>query len=86
METATDILINMGLVAGLVEAIKRVFGTAFSSERFGPILSLIVGVGTAQVGAYLNWYDATVGEAAYIGLIAGLTASGLYRTVKSPGT
>ena len=78
---AAEILVNMGLVAGTVEAIKRAMGPAFSTERFGPLLALAVGVGLAQGGAYAGWYDTTPGMAVLQGLIAGLSASGLYRTV-----
>ena len=78
---AAEILVNMGLVAGSVEAIKRAFGPRFSTERFGPILALVVGVGLAEAGAYAGWYTTTPGMAVLQGLIAGLSASGLYRTV-----
>lgn len=76
-----EVLINMGIVAGLTEAVKRCFGTAFSSERFGPLLALTIGVGTAVGGAQLGWYEPDPGRAVLQGIIAGLSASGLYRTV-----
>ncbi len=82
---AAEILVNMGLVAGAVEAIKRALGPSFSSERFGPLLALVVGVGLAEGGAYAGWYETSPGLAVLQGLIAGLSASGLYRTVTRQG-
>jgi hypothetical protein len=82
MDTAAaDLLTNMGLVAGIVETLKRAIGPSFSSERFGPLLALSVGVGVAIGGRYAGWYDTAIGNAIFQGIIAGLSASGLQRTV-----
>lgn len=85
MDAATDILINAGLVAGLVEAIKRGLGARFDSERFGPLLAILVGVLTAVGGVFGGWYasDLELGGAILVGIIAGLTAAGIYRTTQS---
>ena len=82
MDTAAaDLLTNMGLVAGIVETAKRAIGPRFRSERFGPLLALTVGVGVAIGGMYAGWYDNQLGDAIFQGIIAGLSASGLQRTV-----
>lgn len=81
IQAAVDITVNMAVVAGGVEAIKRAIGPSFSSERFGPLLSLVVGVASATGGTYLGWYEMPIGIAVLQGVIAGLSASGLYRTV-----
>jgi len=80
MDPAIEILVNAGLVVGLVEALKRALGPALDVERFGPLLALAVGLVTAQAGVALEWYDATHGEAVLIGIIAGVSAAGLYRS------
>lgn len=74
----------MGVVAGLTEAIKRALGPSFSTERFGPALSIGVGVVTAVGGAQLGWYDAPAGIAVLTGITAGLGGAGLYQNIKSP--
>ncbi len=85
MQPVLDLLVNAGLVAGLVEAIKRALGPRYDSERFGSLFTLAVGVAMALAGVELGWYrpQVTSGEAVLAGLVAGLTASGLYRGVTS---
>lgn len=78
VETATGILVNAGLVAGLVEALKRALGSGFNADRFGALLAIVVGVLTANAGAAMDWYDATLGQATLVGLTAGLAAGGIY--------
>lgn len=79
--TALAILVNAGLITGLVEAIKRALGDHFNSDRWGPLLSLAVGEATAIGGVYAGWYSDVqqLGPAILVGLVAGLTSSGLYR-------
>lgn len=72
---------NIALVAGLTEAVKRAMGTRFSSERFGPILALLIGVGTFTGGTYAGVYEGNLAPSVVAGLISGLSASGLYKTV-----
>lgn len=76
---------NIALVAGLTEAVKRGLGSRFSSERFGPLLALAIGVGTFTGGTYTGVYSGELAPSVVAGLISGLSAAGLYRTVTRQG-
>lgn len=80
-----ELAANIALVAGLTEAVKRALGPSFSSERFGPMLALVIGVATYEAGAYSGVYDMELAPAVISGLISGLSAAGLYRTVTRQG-
>lgn len=82
MDAAATVLVGAGLVAGIVEAIKRGLGPGFNSDRWGALLALAVGVASGLAGVFLGWYELPYGQAVLAGLTAGLTASGLYRWVQ----
>lgn len=89
MNDLITVLVSGGLVAALLEALKRALGTHFDWTRFGALLALGVGVVTALAGVQLGWYPVTVslGQAVFSGLMAGITASGLNRGIsQSPAT
>lgn len=72
MDVTVQFLVLVPIVVGLVEAIKQLG----LSHRFAPLLSVVLGI----VGAMLI---GTVDQASVIqGVIAGLTASGLWSGVK----
>lgn len=82
--TVGAILVNMGVVTGLTEAVKRALGPNFSTERWGPLLSIVMGIATGVAGAQLGWYDAPIGTAALQGITAGLGGAGIYAGARSP--
>lgn len=65
-----EITIVVAVLIGLVEAIKRAFKM---SSRFAPLVAIALGV------VYTVFFgDLTLQEEIFTGIIAGLTASGLY--------
>ncbi len=74
MDAYGDILLAP-LVVGLVEAIKRSFGLA---ERWAPILSITFGVGLKLVID-----PGKLVEGVIVGIMIGLSASGLYSGSKA---
>jgi len=73
METSSSFLILVPIIVGLVSAIKIVG----LDSRFAPILALALGVLGASVLVGFS------GSAVLGGIIAGLTASGLYSGTKA---
>ena len=73
------------VVIGLVEAIKRGFGV---NERWAPVVSIFVGIGLTLLGgaAGLIIPSIVVAGAVWYGLLAGLSASGLYSGVRALST
>lgn len=67
----------VGVVVSLVELVKRTLGTA---SKYSPILSLALGV--TLVVAFLGT-EFDVMSRVFLGIIVGLTASGLYSGVKT---
>ena len=72
IETGVIIAIIIGLVA-----VAKKLGL---ESKFAPVLALILGVGINLVVKYLG---AETGELVIGGIIAGLTACGLYSGVKA---
>lgn len=70
-----DITIAVPLIIAIVSAIK----TAGMSSRYAPILSICLGVGLF----YFFGDNFDVVDSIFIGLIAGLSASGLYSGAKA---
>jgi hypothetical protein len=64
----TQIAISVPVIVGVVEVIKRVG----LSSKYAPIVSLILGVGSAM------YFVGITQDATLYGLVIGLTASGLY--------
>lgn len=73
MEITTEFAVLIPIVTGVVQAIKM----AGISSRFAPVLSLIIGI----AGAFLIGGMDTV--SALAGVVAGLSASGLFSGVKA---
>ena len=67
-----EIAVAVAVITGLTQAIK----IAGINSRYIPIVAIIIGVG---YGLTLFSYDV---QGAVDGIIAGLTAVGLYRTVQ----
>jgi len=87
MEDVLSVLVNAGVVAGILEALKRAGTGVVDFDRFGHLVSLVVGIATACAGVALGWFDAaevqiTYGDAVLYGLLAGLAASGIFRTAR----
>ena len=73
MEISTEYIVLIPLIVGVVQVIK----TTGLSARYLPIASLVLGI----IGAvFLGAFDTT---SIVQGLIAGLSASGLWSSVKS---
>lgn len=62
------------VIIGIVEAIKKIG----LSSTWAPIVSILLGM-----VVYFFWGEAFVAENLFTGLVAGLTASGLYSGVKT---
>jgi len=60
----------VGAIVGIIEAIKR---TSFLNTKYAPFLALAMGV---------TWFtltgELTIAENVFSGIVAGLTAAGLY--------
>lgn len=69
-----DIVISVPIIIAIVQVIKQ---TRYIEDRFIPIVSLFCGI---LFYAIFSGIDTT---SIYEGLIAGLTASGLYSGVKT---
>jgi len=82
MDALTDVLLNMGVVGIVVEALKRILGPRFDSDRYGLGMALVVGIGVALGGVALDWYDAEYGQAILGGLLAGGSVAGFYGGTK----
>jgi len=65
------------IIVGLVEVIKRVTGV---DSKFAPLLSIILGILLSWAGTFYG----TATEFLFTGIIAGLSASGLYDTAGRP--
>ncbi len=73
-------LAGAGLVAVIVEVIKRTFGEGIVRPRFIPLLAILVGIGLnvlikldAVPTESTSWVNTS-----FLGVLAGLSASGLY--------
>lgn len=81
-----DILIftsaSIGVIIGLVEVVKR---ATHLQDRWAPLLALVIGVGTGFLGSAAALVVPTPLPALVVwyGLIAGLSASGLYSGMKA---
>jgi len=69
META----VLIAIISGTVEAIKRAFNL---NTRFAPLLSVILGIGFV-----IGLSDMQLTDAILTGIIAGLSASGLFDVI-----
>lgn len=78
MEVPVFELVGAVVVAGVVQAIKQAIDLP---SKFAPLLSIAIGVLAGLVWASTGDATATVGGIS--GLIAGLTASGLYSGQKA---
>lgn len=70
-----EITVLTPIVVGVVEVLKRCFKI---SEDMLPLTSIITGLVLAVIGFFLLPEGLLLGEALFIGLIAGLSACGLY--------
>lgn len=70
-----DITLAIPVIVALVSAAKM----AGLRSKFAPILSLVVGMGLF----YFFGDNAEAGERLFIGILAGLSASGLYSGAKA---
>jgi len=69
-----DIVIVVAVIIGVVEAIKR---TGFVDSKWSAVLAIVLGVAWA-------WFsDGSSAEALFGGVIAGLTAAGLFSGAKA---
>lgn len=68
-------LILIPIVVGVVSAIKK----AGVTSRYAPLLSIVLGI----IGVYLISDFALTGATALQGVLAGLSASGLYSGTKA---
>ena len=81
-----DLVMQAGLgalVAGLMEATKRAVGPRFDWSRWGAWVAILLGVGAAEAAIYWSWFPdvakVTLGQGVFVGLMVGLTASGVNR-------
>lgn len=79
MEVPAFQLVGAVLVGGIIQAIKQ----AGLESRFAPIASLAVGVCLGLLWSTFVVEGVTSGVGGAAGLIAGLTASGLYSGQKA---
>ena len=77
MDIAVVLALTVPVVIGLVEVVKRAVGL---SDRFAPVLALIVGIGVTVLASYAGSITPplTASQSAFYGLVAGLASSGLY--------
>lgn len=68
-----EISIMIAVITGIVEAIKRATGL---NTRYAPLLALVLGV------LYAGFLGGWTGEMLFTGIVAGLSASGLYGNIK----
>lgn len=73
-----DLTIAVPLIMAIVQAVK----TAGMSHRWAPLLS----IGLGLVGFYFLLPGADTASSLFEGLVAGLTASGLYSGAKTTVT
>lgn len=69
-----DLTIAVPIIIGVVEAIKRLGMVT----RVAPILAILLGF-----AFFYFWGDLTTAENLFAGLVAGLSAAGLYSGVKT---
>ena len=74
MEIEPMFLVLIPVVLGVVQAIKKLG----MSSRFAPVLSIVLGI----VGVWLSSDFVLTGATALQGVIAGLSAAGLWSGVK----
>lgn len=77
MEISISVVFLSGLVVGLVEISKKIGLNA----RFAPLLAVGLGIGLAFLGMPISHVDPF--STLFMGLIAGLSAVGLYSGVKN---
>lgn len=67
----------------LVEVIVRAAGTGFNTDRFGPLLAIIVGIIVTVVATAALGLATTAGaaQAVLTGIFAGASAMGIHDTV-----
>ena len=65
-----EMTIVVAIIVGLIQAIK---GALDMPSRFAPLLAIVLGVGYT-----IFFGDISLQEEIFTGIVAGLTASGLY--------
>jgi hypothetical protein len=79
MEITFTLAVLVAAVVGLVEVVKKIG----LPSRFLPVAAIVLGVGLSMLAVLGNMADASYAEAAFGGLIAGLSAVGLYSGTKN---
>lgn len=75
--SSATIAFLVAIVVGLVEVIKK---TLVENTRYAPILSLVIAIGLTVLTLGSEF---TVATKIILGILVGLTASGLYSSTKT---
>lgn len=70
-------MIELATIPTMVLALVEIAKKAGVDSRYAPILSIVLGV-----AAFMVWGDGTWQSDLFLGLVAGLTASGAYSGFK----
>lgn len=87
MDVVTATATGAAVIAGVIEVLKRT--GLFDAGRFGGLVAIVLGVSYFTAGVASSGITGTAGdaltsfEAAVLGITTGLTAAGVYSTIRA---